>query len=298
MTKTTLFTALGVAFFVHALTFLRALWLARERGERIVPSAYETFVGAITNFFDTLGIGSFATTTTFYRARKALSPSAGAAFDDRLLPGTLNVGHTIPTFAEAFIFIDKIDVDPKTLVAMVAAATLGALLGAPIVARLPRRKVQIGLGSALLVVTAILIWRQIGLRSDGVKLGLDGSAFAFAVCANFLFGALMTIGVGLYAPCLVLVSLLGMNPKAGFPIMMGSCAFLQSFGSIPFLRTKSFAPAASAGLALGGVPAVLVAAFIVKDLPLKTVKWLVAVVVVYTAVSLLRAARSFGSERS
>ncbi len=259
------------------------LVVARKNGERVLPTLYETFVGAVTNFFDTLGIGSFATTTTFYRARKTV--------DDRLVPGTLNVGHTIPTFAEAYIFIDKINVDPKTLVAMVAAATCGALFGAPIVARLPRRNVQIGLGSALLVVCVVLAWRQIGLPEDGTKIGLSGGAFVFAVFANFIFGALMTIGVGLYAPCLVVVSLLGMNPKAGFPIMMGSCALLQSFGSIPFIRQKSFAPAASLGLALGGVPAVLIAAFIVKELPLYWVKWLVAAVVVYTALSLLRTAR-------
>jgi uncharacterized membrane protein YfcA len=283
MTKSALFGALAIAFAVHVASFAWGLAKARARGERVLPTAYEAFVGAVTNFFDTLGIGSFATTTTFYRARKTV--------DDRLVPGTLNVGHTIPTFAEAFIFIDKIDVDPKTLVAMVAAATLGALLGAPIVARLPRRKVQIGLGSALLVVCGILVWRQIGLPEDGAKIGLTGAAFALAVIANFALGALMTIGVGLYAPCLVVVSLLGMNPKAGFPIMMGSCAFLQSFGSIPFIRQKSFAPAASLGLALGGVPAVLIAAFIVKELPLYWVKWLVAVVVVYTAITLLRAAR-------
>ncbi len=282
--KSALFAALGVAFFVFVSWWVVGLVAARARGERIMPSGYEILVGAVTNFFDTLGIGLFATTTTFYRAKKTV--------DDRLVPGTLNIGHTIPTFAEAYIFIDKINVDPRTLVAMVTSATLGALVGAPIVARFSRRKVQIGLGSALLVVCGVLVWRQIGLPQDGTKIGLDGAAFVFAVVANFILGALMTIGVGLYAPCLVVVSLLGMNPKAGFPIMMGSCAFLQSFGSIPFIRQRSYAPGAAIGLSLGGVPAVLIAAFIVKELPLYWVKWLVAVVVVYTALTLLRAARA------
>jgi uncharacterized membrane protein YfcA len=278
--KTALFVALGAAGLVFCGVWAAALVRGKER---MMPSPYEILVGAVTNFFDTLGIGSFATTTTFYRARKTI--------DDRLLPGTLNVGHTIPTFAEAYIFIDKINVDPKTLVTMIAAATAGAVLGAPIVARLSRRRVQIGMGLALLVVCVILIWRQIGLPEDGAKSGLEGGAFVLAVVANFVLGALMTIGVGLYAPCLVVVTLLGMNPKAGFPIMMGSCAFLQALGSIPFIRQKSYAPGAAIGLSLGGVPAVLIAAFIVKELPLYWVKWLVAVVVVYTAAMLLRAAR-------
>jgi uncharacterized membrane protein YfcA len=278
--KTALFVALGVAGLVFVATWIAALL---ERKDRIVPSGYEILVGAVTNFFDTLGIGSFATTTTMYRARKTI--------DDRFLPGTLNVGHTIPTFVEAYIFIDKITVDPKTLVAMIGAATAGAVLGAPVVARFSRRRVQLGMGVALLVVCGILAWRQIGFPEGGAKSGLEGGAFVLAIVANFVLGALMTIGVGLYAPCLVVVSLLGMNPKAGFPVMMGSCAFLQAFGSIPFIRQRSYAPGAAIGLSLGGVPAVLVAAFIVKELPLYWVKWLVAGVVVYTAVMLLRAAR-------
>ena len=282
-TKSTLFGLLGAFGVVFVAAFATGLWRARKDGERLRPSVYEVFVGVVTDFFDTLGIGSYATTTTFYRARKTI--------DDRLLPGTLNVGHTIPTFAEAFIFIDQVTVDPRTMGAMIAAATLGAVLGAPVVAAWPRRYVQLGLGLALLAVCGILVWRQIGLPEDGAKLGLTGTAFVVAVAANFVLGALMTIGVGLYAPCLVVVSLLGMSPKAGFPIMMGSCAFLQALASIPFIRAKSYAPAATLGLTLGGLPAVLVAAFIVKSLPLYWVKWLVAGIVVYTAGTLLRAAR-------
>jgi uncharacterized membrane protein YfcA len=277
--KNALLVALGVAGLIFVATFFASLVTTKDR---VKPTAYEVFVGAFTNFFDTLGIGSFAPTTTFYRLRKTI--------DDRLIPGTLNVGHTIPTFAEAYIFIDKVSVDPRTLVAMIASATLGAIFGAPIVAKMPRSRVQLGMGIALLVVCAILVRRQFALR-EGVLDGFDGAAFWIAVAGNFVFGALMTIGVGLYAPCLVMVSLLGLNPKAGFPIMMGSCAFLQALGSIPFIRAKSYAPGASVGLSLGGVPAVLVAAFIVKELDLKMVKWLVAVVVIYTAISLLRAAR-------
>ena len=277
--KNALLVALGIAGLVFLATWLASLVTTKER---VKPTLYETFVGAFTNFFDTLGIGSFAPTTTFYRARKTI--------DDRLIPGTLNVGHTVPTFAEAYIFIDKVNVDPRTLVAMIASATLGAIVGAPIVAKMPRSRVQLGMGIALLIVCAILVRRQFELR-EGALDGFSGATFWIAVAGNFVFGALMTIGVGLYAPCLVMVSLLGLNPKAGFPIMMGSCAFLQALGSIPFIRGRSYAPAASVGLSLGGIPAVLVAAFIVKELDLYWVKWLVSIVVVYTAFMLLRAAR-------
>ena len=99
----------------------------------------------------------------------------------------------------------------------------------------------------------------------------------------------MMLGIGLYAPCLILVSLLGMNPVAAFPIMMGSCAFLMPFASIRFVRKGSYAPNAALWMMLAGVPGVLIAAFIVKSLPLTAVKWLVVVVVTYAAVNLLRA---------
>jgi uncharacterized membrane protein YfcA len=108
---------------------------------------------------------------------------------------------------------------------------------------------------------------------------------------NFVLGALMTLGIGLYAPCMILISLLGMNPTAAYPVMMGSCAFLMPVASIRFIKSGRYDPRALLGLLVGGIPAVLVAAFIVKELPLTWVKWLVIVVVAYTAISLLRTAR-------
>jgi uncharacterized membrane protein YfcA len=279
--RTTLFVVLGVVAAAFTGYWARAL-LAGARVAELRPTLYELFVGLVTDFFDTLGIGSFATTTSLYRARKTI--------DDRLLPGTLNVGHTIPTFAQAFIYIGVVEVEMRTLVAMIVAAVAGAWLGAPIVARWPRRNVQLGMGCALLVLTGVLVYRQIWADPTTGTLGLSGGLFALGVAGNFALGALMTIGVGLYAPCLVMVSMLGLNPGTGFPIMMGSCAFLMPVASVPFVRQGCYAPRAALGLTLAGLPAVLIAAFVVHSMSLYWVKWLVAVVVVYTAVTLLRAA--------
>jgi uncharacterized membrane protein YfcA len=279
--KSTLLVLLGVVAAAFILFWIQAL-RASARTERVRPTPYELLVGFITDFFDTLGIGSFATTTSLYRWR--------ATIDDRLLPGTLNVGHTLPTFVQALLYIKAVDVEARTLVAMIVAAVAGALLGAPVVARWPRSFVQLGMGAALLVLTAVLVYRQVWTEPVTGTLGLTGNLFALGIAGNFVLGALMTIGVGLYAPCLVLVSLLGMNPQAGFPIMMGSCALLMPLASVPFIRRGSYSPCAALGLMLGGLPAVLLAALVVKSLPLYWVKWLVAVVIVYTAVTLLRAA--------
>jgi uncharacterized membrane protein YfcA len=179
-----------------------------------------------------------------------------------------------------------------TLVAMIAASVLGAWLGAGVVAGWSRRKVQIGMGAALLVAASLMLATQLGLmaRLGGEAIGVQGGRLGAGIGGNFVLGALMTLGIGLYAPCMILVSLLGMSPKVAFPIMMGSCAFLMPVGSMRFVREDAYALRPALGLAIGGVPGVLLAAYIVKSLPLGAVRWLVIVVVVYTAMTLLRAA--------
>jgi uncharacterized membrane protein YfcA len=288
--KTTLLICLGVVAAGFVIFWASVIIAGARKGGasspdgKIAPTPYMWFVGFVTDFFDTLGIGSFATTTSLYRSRGTI--------DDRLLPGTLNVGHTLPTVVQAFIYIRVIEIDTRTLIVMIAAAVAGSLLGAPIVCRWPRRNVQIGMGIALLVLCAVLVRRQFGDPTGGKALGLDGSTLWIGAALNFVLGALMTIGVGLYAPCLVLVAMLGMSPETGFPIMMGSCAFLMPLASVPFVLRGSYSLRAALGLALAGIPAVLIAAFIVPHMDLYWVNWLVAVVVIYTAVKLLQAASS------
>jgi uncharacterized membrane protein YfcA len=242
-----------------------------------------TGVGAVTNFFDTLGIGSFATTTALFRFFKMVP--------DRIIPGTLNSGHTLPTVVQAFFYISVIPVDVVTLISMIAAAVAGAYLGAGIVAGWSRRKVQIGMGGALLAAAIFFTMRNLGLFPAGsTEIGVTGVKLVIAVAGNFLLGALMSLGIGLYAPCMILVSLLGMSETTAFPIMMGSCAFLMPVGSLKFIRERAYSLRVALGLALGGIPGVIVAATIVKNLNLTMVRWLVIVVVLYTALTMLYAA--------
>jgi uncharacterized membrane protein YfcA len=246
------------------------------------PTLFQIALGAVTNFLDALGIGSFATTTAVFRLRKMVP--------DRMIPGTLNAGHTLPTIAQAFIYTSIIEVDVLTLFSMIGASVLGAWLGAGIVAGWSRRKVQLGMGGALLAAATLMLMTQLNLfPAGGTAIGVRGLLLVVAVAGNFMLGALMTLGIGLYAPCMILVSLLGMSPKAAFPIMMGSCAFLMPVGSLRFIREKSYSLRAALGLAIGGVPGVLLAAYIVKELPLYAVRWLVVVVVVYTAITMIAA---------
>jgi uncharacterized membrane protein YfcA len=255
------------------------------------PSALQIGIGAVTNFFDTLGISSFATTTAMFRLRRLVP--------DRIIPGTLNAGHALPTVAQALIYTIVIPVDALTLFSMIGAAVLGAWLGAGVVAHWSRRAVQIGMGSALLIAATLMLITQLQtitghhiLPLGGEALGVRGMLLAIALAGNFVLGALMTLGIGLYAPCMILISLLGMNPTTAFPVMMGSCAFLMPVASLRFIRERSYSLPASLGLAIGGVPGVIVAAYIVKSLNLGTVRWLVIAVVLYTAVTMLASATS------
>ena len=281
-----LFVALAGFTAFYLWNFGRAV-LRRPNPADRRPNWQAAAVGFVTAFFDTLGIGSFATTTSLLRWRKLI--------DDASLPGTLNVGITLPTVVQAFIYTRLIPVDPATLILMIGASVVGAWLGVPIVARLPKRNIQIGMGVALLVAATIFLGGLLNfLPAGGDALALTGGTLVLGLIGNFVLGALMTLGIGLYGPCMILVALLGLTPAAAFPIMMGSCAFLMPVATTRFASAGSYHPAASLGLLLGGIPAVLIAAFIVKSLPLGVIRVLVVVVVVYTAVNLLRAARRTG----
>ena len=290
---TALLSALGVLTAVYIAGWARAVAAVRGLvGREPSPATDARFptvpmigLGFVTNFFDALGIGSFATSTAAFRLLKMVP--------DRVIPGTLNAGHTLPTVAQAFIFTSVIPVDVLTLLSMIAAAVLGAWLGAGVVAHWPKRKVQVGMGLALLAAAGFMLMKQYGVFPAGSDaIGVRGVMLVVAITGNFVLGALMTLGIGLYAPCMVLVSMLGMSERTAFPIMMGSCAFLMPVGSLRFIREQSYSLRVALGLAIGGVFGSIVAGVWVKSLELRTVRWLVIAVVVYTAVTLLVSAMS------
>ena len=275
--KAAIFGALAAATSFYALVFARSLWGMRGRG----LSAASLATGFVTNFFDTLGIGSFATSTAIFKFRRMVP--------DELVPGTLNAGHTLPTIFQAFIYIAAVQVDVATLVLLVGAATVGGWFGAGLVAGLRRRTVQFCMGGALLVAVAAMLARQLDLfPAGGAALGLEGWRLAAGVAGNFLFGAISTLGIGFYAPCMTMVSLLGMNPAAAFPIMMGSSAFLMPVASARFVWKRAYLAPVALGLTVGGLAGVPLAAFVVKSLPLAALRWLVIVVVGYAAVAMVR----------
>ena len=241
-------------------------------------------IGFVVNFFDVLGIGAFAPQTALLKFTKQT--------DDRVLPGTLNVANTIPVLIQALIFIQIVEVEPITLLTMLLSAAAGAVLGAGIVSKLPVKKIQLTMGFALVVTAFFMLSGQMEwIQGGGEAIGLTGWKLALAIVANFILGAFMTVGIGLDAPCMALIYALGMSPLVAFPIMMGSCAFLMPPASAKFIKEGAYNRKAAVSMAIPGTIAVLIAAFVVKSLPLDTLRWVVIAVIIYTSFIMFRSAR-------
>lgn len=275
-----LYSAVAVAGIAFAVGAIRA---SRHYQNKRAPTLIELTIGVVVNFFDALGIGSFAPTTALCKLLKLVP--------DEDIPGTLNAGLTATALLECVIYVTAIIVDPWLLLAMVVSAGAGAWIGAGVVARLPRRPIQIGMGIALLIAGAVFVAINLHLLpGGGDAMTLTGWRFVLAVSVNFVLGALMGVGIGNYAPCMVTLALLGMSPLAAFPIMMGSCALLQPIASLRFFETGRFGWGTCVGLSVGGIVGVLIAAYLVKSLPLETLRWLVTFVIAYAAFAMLRSA--------
>ncbi len=266
---------LAAAFLLQLIRTAAARGALGLRGEGVI-------LGAVTNFFDTLGIGAFAPSTAWIKFRKLVP--------DSYIPAVLNTGHALPAVTQALVFITLVKVDVTLLLGCIAAAVVGALIGAPFVQRLPLKKLQAIIGAALLIAAILFAAKNLNmLPGGGSGLGLPMGLMIVAFGAHFIMGVLMTAGIGLYAPSLAFLSILGLDPIAAFPIMMGCCAFLMPSSGFTFMKSERIDYRMALGMALGGIPAVLLAAFVVKELPMETLRWLVVAVVLYTSIIMLRA---------
>jgi uncharacterized membrane protein YfcA len=249
------------------------------------PTLETTLLGAVVNFFDTLGIGSFAPTAAWLKFRKLVP--------DRLIPPTMLVGLTPPVMAESVIFLILlgVKVDVMLLVGSALATMIGGIAGAPLVARARVWVVQMVLAFGLALAAIAYVMTNLHLFPGGGEgSGLPFGLAIVAVAASFVMGVLANFGVGNYAPMLVMLSLMGMDPRLCFPIMALGGSLMGATASIRHMQIGQVDMRVVLGLALGGIPAVLVAALIVKSMPIEILRWMVVVVVLYSAAVLFRAA--------
>ncbi|HHP5494389.1 sulfite exporter TauE/SafE family protein [Aeromonas veronii] len=272
---------LRLVFIAGGLVFIfmlvQACWRKRQSGSfEATPFWPVALIGGVANFLDTLGVGSFAVKTACYKQFKLI--------DDRVLPGTLNGQCVLPTVTQSLIFVGAVAVDPLTLISMMMAAAAGAAWGARHVASFDRQTIRLVMAISLLVVAGLIFAGLLGLFPvGGDAMGLSGYKLAIALLGNFIFGVLMNVGIGLFAPCMTLVYLLGMNPLAAFPIMMGSTAVLSVFSAGTFIRKGAFDAKAVLAVAIFGPIGVVLAAMLVKSMDMEMLKWLVAFIVIYTS---------------
>jgi uncharacterized membrane protein YfcA len=277
-----LLVPLGLASLAFTIILMRAAISCRA-----VPKLEGLVLGAVTNFFDTLGIGSFAPTAAWFKFRKLVP--------DRLIPPTMLVGHSLPTLAEAIIFLVLLGVmvDPVLLVGCAIATLMGGLLGAPLVARSRVWVIQLVVAIALVLAAATYALANLHMMpGGGTASSLPLTLTVIAIVANFIFGILLNFGVGNYAPTLVMLSLMGMDPRLCFPIMAAGASLTVAGAGARHIALGQIDLRIVMGMALGGLPAVFVAAFIVKGMPIELLRWLVIVVVLYAAAVMLRAALS------
>jgi len=265
------------------------VWVIATRRHHwpVRPATGDVVIGGATSFLDTLGIGNYAQITALFKLR--------GHPPDELIPGTLNVGNAVGILFSAALFITAVQVEPTLLMTMVIAAGAGAWIGAGIVSRMRRRVIQVFMGVALLLAAGFFTMTNLGIiPPTGSAMGLTGWRFVLASVTNFFLGALMCVGIGNYAPSMALLGFLGMHPIAAYPIMMASDGVLIPVASLGFLRSGRFAPAVAFGLTIGGIVGTLAAFPLVKMLGehLTLMRWVVAVVITYAAIAMLRSART------
>lgn len=279
---------------ILAIVFAAIVWLAfeiifharKDPTSRVFKfNIIGFFIGLLSDFGDTLGIGNFGTTTPLYRVTKLMP-------DERYLPGTLNAIQAIPTMTESFFFLTAVPVELGTLIPMVIAAVVGAYSGSRIVVHWETALIQKVMAFALTITSLLMLANKMGwiglIATNNSAYGLHGWPLVIGIVGNFILGVLMTAGVGLYAPCMVLVYLLGMKPIAAFPIMMLSCALLMPVASFNFIREGRVSYRGVFGFLIGGILGVYIAATFVKSLPMRVLTWLIVIVCLWTAYQLYR----------
>ena len=272
----TIYATTAVAFSALLIKDLRKSNFMKGRASMVISG----LIGGIAYFLDTLGIGSFATSTVMLRSFKQVQ--------DKDLPGSLNVASVLPILLEAFIFIGIIQVDPLTIVTMVSAACIGAWMGASVVHKLPEQRIRLIISIALFIAATVSLLKQLDfIPADYAgAIGLTGIKLVIAILASAIIGALGALGIGGYAPLLALALTLGLSSRAMFPIMSSSAALGGGFASIKFFKTGAYERKASLAMTIVALLGVVIAAYIVKTLPLNILTWIVIGVIYYTSITL------------
>ncbi|WP_426549098.1 sulfite exporter TauE/SafE family protein [Spiroplasma endosymbiont of Glossina fuscipes fuscipes] len=251
-----IFMCIGIVLILGFLGFIVCNTTKRiflDKQENLFKTSTIGFFGSFT---DTIGVGSFVVTVAALNATNSVP-------DVKKLPGTLNVGLTIPNLLAGTLFVSAIQVELVTLVTLVIAAMVGAFCAAKIVNKVNKKFVALFVAVSLAAAGILMILGQVGLFNTVGTKGLSGWKLAVGIIAFFVIGGLQSFGVGLYAPALAIVSLLGMETIIVFPIMTCAAGFALPTTAWTFHRDNNYSPKVAYGLLLGGVAGTVTAFFVV-----------------------------------
>lgn len=266
---------------VFAFVFIRDLInhkgeTMKENGNPIVMAISEFIIFLLSTF----GVSDFAIGASLYPRMKWL--------DEKKLPGTLNTACVIPVAVMALAYISSIQVGIATLIIAVVAQVIGAYVSPRYVVKLPVNVIKRFISVGLLVAAAMILAGKFNLMpSGGDAVSLTGFKLVLLGVLSLIYGALNNIGIGSYALTMATVYALGLNPGVAFPIMMGACTFSVPVGSMQFIKFDSYSRKITLFASTAGVIGVLVAAFVVKSMDVSALQWLVAAVILYSAVTMI-----------
>ena len=268
---------------IAGVIILRDYVKNKEQGVSRKETVLHYIIGAIVNFFDALGIGSFATTTALYGLFQVV--------EDRKIPGTLNAGVAIPVIFEALLFTSSVKVEFSTLIPVVLSGVLGAAIGNKLVTKVSEKTVTMVMAIGLLLSALLMLGSKFGiLPAGGNAIGLSGIKLGIACFGNFILGAALNFSIGNFTPCMCMVYMLGMSPLVSFPLMMCTGAISTPTTGLMSLKEGLIDRHAVMGLTVGGMLGVAVAVYVVKSMSISTLQWIVIAVVLYTSVTMFRRA--------
>lgn len=269
----------GIVAVVFSSIFIKDIRKHGIKHEKASPTV-SGVAGGVAYFCDTLGIGSFAIATAILRHFKQL--------EDKNLPGTLNVSSVMPAIVEALIFISIIKVDPLTISLMVASMCIGSWISASFIYKIPERIICLIISASLFISATVLILKQFNMLPIEYSgaIGLTGIKLIIACFCSLIIGALGAMGIGSYAPFLAVSLTLGLSARATFPIMMSAASLAGAFASLKFIKVGNYDRKVALFLTIFAIFGVLIAAYIVKTLPLNILNWVAICVIYHTSISL------------
>ena len=244
-----------------------------------------SFIGLIANFFDTLGIGSFALIIAMRGMLKVMP-------DDIRLIGTMNIHAVFIAVVQTLIFLNVFQVDTTNLIISIVMISLGSILSGIIAIRIKHTLVHKIMLAAFIVTGILLLFSQLNILpiSSNSTVITGYMLIPFAIFM-FIAGMLPGFGIGYYSLIKSSIFLFGVSPIVAFPLMAAASAFQQPITSAIFISNKKFYFKSALLLGISGSVGVLLAAPLISKIDPRTLKWWLLFVVVYNIITFARSSK-------